>query len=492
MATPTKNEVANKKNNVDNNIEILRVQPTNNPGMTLVLNPFNGTSFLAWSRLVRITLGAKMELGLSECYDHIPNQILMMDPLSSVTKAYAMVLHVEKQREVSSGITGATQNMAMQVKGFDPRKAVNFKNPFKGKGTLYKRSLVCVVYEKTGHLKDTCFEIHEYPDWYKSLMEQRKKDKTSFSRAFCAEESKISKEESVQNMLDNNNDYKNRSILAVGKGVGKLYVLDDSSFKQETINKFQQHLESVALNVQTEPKTFQQANRKQEWVKAMKSEIDALEQNYTWEVTPLPKDKRDIECRWIFKLKLKSHGTIGRQKVRLVAKGYNQIEGIDYFDTFSPVAKAVTVRTLLVVAASLQWHIHQVDINNAFLHGYIEEEVYMMPPKGYSVPPGHVSKLRRSLYGLKHISRQWNVEFTSKLETYGFHQSKHDHCLYTKSGTSSIMLLLVYVDVILLAGPSEQLISEVKLYLHKEFTIKDLGAVRYFLGLEISRSREGI
>ncbi|KAL0288879.1 UNVERIFIED_CONTAM: Retrovirus-related Pol polyprotein from transposon TNT 1-94 [Sesamum calycinum] len=452
MATPTKNEVANKKNNVDNNIEILRVQPTNNPGMTLVSNPFNGTSFLAWSRLVRITLGAKMELGyinskilkpsedskefeqwnranymvtswllnsiskdIVESFLYVNSarelwqeletrfRILMMDPLSSVTKAYAMVLHVEKQREVSSGITGATQNMAMQ-------------NPIE-------------------------------PD------------------------------------LEEFDDYAGRDHDPV---TCTLPVIDDVT------NDGQDDFPNTITRISIEPKTFQQANRKQEWVKAMKSEIDALEQNYTWEVTPLPKDKRDIECRWIFKLKLKSHGTIGRQKVRLVAKGYNQIEGIDYFDTFSPVAKAVTVRTLLVVAASLQWHIHQVDINNAFLHGYIEEEVYMMPPKGYSVPPGHVSKLRRSLYGLKHISRQWNVEFTSKLETYGFHQSKHDHCLYTKSGTSSIMLLLVYVDVILLAGPSEQLISEVKLYLHKEFTIKDLGAVRYFLGLEISRSREGI
>ncbi|KAK4397290.1 Retrovirus-related Pol polyprotein from transposon TNT 1-94 [Sesamum angolense] len=278
-----------------------------------------------------------------------------MDPLSSVTKAYAMVLHVEKQREISSGITGATQNMAMQVKRFDPRKAVNFKNPFKGKGTLYKRSLVCAVYEKTGHLKDTCFEIHnplepdleEFDDYasYGSSTNIRFR----FTPTHC--------------LLQ---DYKNRIILAVGK---------------------------------VEPKTFQQANRKQEWVKAMKSEIDALEQNYTWEVTPLPKDKRAIECRLIFKLKLKPDGTIGRQKVRLVAKGYNQIEGIDYFNTFLPVAKAVTVRTLLVVAASLQWHIHQMDINNAFLHGYIEEDIYMMPPKGYSVPPGHVSKLRRSLYG---------------------------------------------------------------------------------------------
>ncbi|KAL0412089.1 UNVERIFIED_CONTAM: Retrovirus-related Pol polyprotein from transposon RE1 [Sesamum latifolium] len=209
-----------------------------------------------------------------------------------------------------------------------------------------------------------------------------------------------------------------------------------------------------------EPKTFQQARRKQEWVKAMKLEIDALEQNCTWEVTPLPKEKRAIGCRWIFQLKLKPDGTIDRHKARLVAKGYNQIEKIDYFDSFSLVAKVVIVNTLLVVTASLQWHIHQVDINNAFLHGYLDEEIYMTPPEGYSIPPRHVCRLIRSLYRLKQASRQWNIEFTSKLETCGFHQSKHDHFLFTKSGTLSIVLLLVYVDDILVGNVSSPLSSK--------------------------------
>ncbi|KAL0345270.1 UNVERIFIED_CONTAM: Retrovirus-related Pol polyprotein from transposon RE2 [Sesamum radiatum] len=207
---------------------------------------------------------------------------------------------------------------------------------------------------------------------------------------------------------------------------------------------------------------------------------------------PYHTGKKQIGCRWIYKLKLKADGSIDKYKARLVAKGYNQIEGIDYKDNFSPVAKAVTVRILLAVAASKNWLLHHVDINNAFLHGFLDEELYMQPPEGYSVPEGHVCKLKRSLYGLKQASRQWNVEFTSKIEGLGFLQSPHDHCLFTKSTATSLTVLIVYVDDILIAGESAADIQDIKTYLHNLFTIKDLGVAKYYLGLEIARSTEGI
>ncbi|KAL0433957.1 UNVERIFIED_CONTAM: Retrovirus-related Pol polyprotein from transposon RE1 [Sesamum latifolium] len=241
-----------------------------------------------------------------------------------------------------------------------------------------------------------------------------------------------------------------------------------------------------------EPRSYKQACQSQEWTQAMKAELDALHKNNTWDITPLPKDKRAIGCRWIYKLKLKADGSVDKYKARLVAKGYNQIEGIDYVDSFSPVAKAVTVRVLLAVAASKNWLLHHVDVNNAFLHDFLEEDIYMEPPEGYQVIEGNVCKLKRSLYGLKQASRQWNVEFTSKVEAFGFVQSKHDHCLFTKSSATEFVLLLVYVDDILIAGDSATAIHDVKTYLNNLFTIKDLGVAKYYLGLEIARSNEGV
>ncbi|KAL0333974.1 UNVERIFIED_CONTAM: Retrovirus-related Pol polyprotein from transposon RE1 [Sesamum angustifolium] len=116
----------------------------------------------------------------------------------------------------------------------------------------------------------------------------------------------------------------------------------------------------------------------------------------------------------------------------------------------------------------------------------------MQPPEGYHVPEGHVCKHKRLLYGLKQAPRQWNVEFTSKIEAFGFLQSQHDKCLFTKSSYSGLTVLLVYVDDILIAGESEASVEEVKAYLIKFFTIKDLGIAKYYLGLKLARSFEGL
>ncbi|KAL0370630.1 UNVERIFIED_CONTAM: Retrovirus-related Pol polyprotein from transposon RE1 [Sesamum angustifolium] len=200
-------------------------------------------------------------------------------------------------------------------------------------------------------------------------------------------------------------DHKTKKIVAVGKVVGRLYFLDETSFRKETINQYRDlsayHLLNSAVYDLDESRSYNQAAGQAEWVSAMHVEIQALENNKTWDIMPLPKDKRAIGCRWIYKLKIRPDGTIDRHKARLVAKGYNQIEGVDYFESFSPVAKVVTVRALLAVAASAGWFIHQLDVNNTFLHGYLDEEIYVEAPEGYQVPPGHAScsDTRRSLTG---------------------------------------------------------------------------------------------
>lgn len=234
------------------------------------------------------------------------------------------------------------------------------------------------------------------------------------------------------------------------------------------------------------------------WKKAIQSELSALEANGTWTITSLPPRQKSISCRYVFKTKLKSDGNIDKYKARLVAKGYTQREGFDYQETFSPVAKLTIVRLFLSLASVHDWHLTQLDVHNAFLHGDLNEEIYIdLPPgfqlKGESHTQGEklVCKLHKSLYGLKQASRQWNSKFTSFLISMGFHQSQSDYSLFTRHEKSGFVALLVYVDDIILDSGNLTIIEEIKDHLHSQFKIRDLGVLQYFLGLEVARSSSG-
>lgn len=242
-----------------------------------------------------------------------------------------------------------------------------------------------------------------------------------------------------------------------------------------------------------EPSSFAEAATDPNWQRAMTEELQALHANGTWTLTSLPPGKIPIGCKWVYKLKHNSDGSIDRYKARLVAKGFTQAEGIDYHDTFSPTAKMITVRCLLALAASQSWSLHQLDVNNAFLHGDLHEEIYMSPPPGLRRQGENlVCRLHKSLYGLKQASRQWFAKFTSAIISAGFQQSKADYSLFTKKSGISFTALLIYVDDIVITGNDASAINSLKSFLRDHFRIKDLGDLKYFLGIEVSRSKQGI
>jgi len=240
-----------------------------------------------------------------------------------------------------------------------------------------------------------------------------------------------------------------------------------------------------------EPSTYHEASLIPEWQAAMSEELAALERTGTWDIVPLPPHTVPITCKWVFKVKTKSDGSIERYKARLVARGFQQTQGCDYDETFAPVAHMTTVRTLIAVAASKSWDISQMDVKNAFLHGDLHEAIYMQPPPGVNAPPGYVCCLRRALYGLKQAPRAWFERFVSVIRAAGFSQSEHNPALFVHLSPRGRTLLLLYVDDMLITGDDVDHIIHVKQQLGDQFQMSDLGPLSYFLGIEVLHSSKG-
>lgn len=249
------------------------------------------------------------------------------------------------------------------------------------------------------------------------------------------------------------------------------------------------------LSVVPIPNNVQEASKDSRWVAAMNEEMQSLQKNSTWEVVDLPEGKKPVRCRWVYTIKHKADGSIERFKARLVAKGYTQSYGIDYTETFAPVAKINTVRVLLSLTVNLDWPLHQFDVNNAFLHGELQEEVYMELPPGCKVKiegSKQMCKLRKSLYGLKQSPRAWFGRFTNSMKVFGYKQSNSDHTLFLKHTKVGITALIVYVDDMIVTGNDPKERKALQAHLSQEFEMKDLGLLKYFLGIEVSRSKKGI
>uniref|UniRef100_A0A6N2KJR5 Reverse transcriptase Ty1/copia-type domain-containing protein n=1 Tax=Salix viminalis TaxID=40686 RepID=A0A6N2KJR5_SALVM len=296
------------------------------------------------------------------------------------------------------------------------------------------------------------------------------------------------------------NKYPQRSNRGVPK---KQYELDPKNKTKYPISDYvssHRLSSSYALTVNqlstvSIPSNVQDALADPKWTVAINEELEALQKNNTWELCPLPEGKKTVGCKWVFTVKLKADGSIDRYKARLVAKGYTQRYGIDYQETFAPVAKINTIRILIALAVNRDWVLQQFDVKNAFLNGDLEEEVYMdLPPgaKGKSPSINKVCKLKKALYGLKQSPRAWFGRFTSTMKEFGYKQSNSDHTLFIKHREGKTTALIVYVDDMVLTGDDIEEREALQRFLASKFEMKDLGQLKYFLGIEVSRSKTGI
>ena len=246
-----------------------------------------------------------------------------------------------------------------------------------------------------------------------------------------------------------------------------------------------------------EPFTYREAvsgSESAQWLAAMREEMESLAKNETWELVKRPKERKIVTCKWIFKKKEETTPGEGvRYKARLVARGFTQKEGVDYNEIFSPVVRHTSIRVLLAMVAHQDLELEQLDVKTAFLHGKLEDDIYMTQPEGFQVlgKEDYVCKLMRSLYGLKQSPRQWYKRFDSYMIQLGYNRSPYDCCVYhNKADDGSMIYLVLYVDDMLIAAKSKSDIQKLKDLLSAEFDMKDLGAAKKILGMEIYKERE--
>jgi hypothetical protein len=227
------------------------------------------------------------------------------------------------------------------------------------------------------------------------------------------------------------------------------------------------------------------------WEAAMQEEYGSLMANGTWELVPLPKDRKSVGCKWVFRTKRDASCHIVRHKARLVAKGYSQVEGVDFNETFALIAKFTTIRCMLAIGAAMDLEIHQMDVKTAFLNGELEEDIYMDQSQGF-VQDGKehlVCKLKKSLYGLKQSPRAWYQCIDMFFTHEGFSRSQANHSLYVKQTGEYLLIVIIYVDDLIILASNVSILKWLKSRLEDEFEMSDLGGLHYCLGVEFERDR---
>ncbi|GKA83208.1 putative RNA-directed DNA polymerase [Tanacetum coccineum] len=245
------------------------------------------------------------------------------------------------------------------------------------------------------------------------------------------------------------------------------------------------------LNETTSYKAAMLDSESNKWIDAMNAEIQSMMDNMVWVLVDLPLGCKTVGSKWILKKKTDMDGIVYTYKARLVAKGYIELYGIDYEETFSPVADISAIRILISITAYYDYEIWQMDIKTTFLNGYLDKDIYMVQPEGFVDPnhPRKVCKLKRSIYGLKQASRRWNKRFSEEIKRFGFAQNLDEPCVYQKASGCNVIFLILYVNDIIIMGNHIPSLQSVKDYLGKCFAMKDLGEASFILGIKIYRDR---
>jgi hypothetical protein len=238
--------------------------------------------------------------------------------------------------------------------------------------------------------------------------------------------------------------------------------------------------------IDIEPSYHGEAAGQQVWQDTMTEEYHSIKKNDVWDIVPRPKGKSIVTSKWIYKIKHPVDGSVEKYKARFVARGFSQVEGINYEETFALVARFTSIRTIISLVASMGWRLHQMDEKTTFLNGEIEEEVDIVQPDGFVIheKESHVCRLKKALYGLKQAPRAWYEKIDGYLMSLGFSKSVVYPNLYYNIVGDEFLILVLYVDDLFLTG-SESLIVECKRALASEFEMKDLGMMHYLLGLEV-------
>ncbi|KAG8478753.1 hypothetical protein CXB51_028642 [Gossypium anomalum] len=238
---------------------------------------------------------------------------------------------------------------------------------------------------------------------------------------------------------------------------------------------------------QEEPSCFEDVETHEGWKQAMADEITMIEKNQTWELVERLANRKIIGVKWVYRAKQNADGSLNKLKARLVVKGFSQRYGLDYMETFVPVARLDTIRLLVALAAQMQWKIHQLDMKSAFLNGFVEEEIYIDQPQGFVVSSKEhmVYRLKKALYGLKQASRAWYASIDSYLINLGFERSVSEPTLYVKKKEAVTQLIVfLYVDDPLVIGRDQAVLTDFKAKMKDMFEMSDLGQMTYFLGME--------